>query len=77
MVNYYEIFFLVVKHTSIRVLLAMAAQFDLEFEKMDVKTDFLHDDLKETIYMAQLEGFNEVGKEKYVRRLKKSLYGLK
>ena len=55
----------------------MVAQFDLELEQMDVKTAFLHGDLNETIYMAQPEGFKEVGKEKYVYRLKKSLYGLK
>ena len=65
------------KHTSIRVLLAMEARFDVEIEQMDVKTVFLHGDLKETIYIAQLEWFKEVGKKKYVCWLKKSLYGIK
>jgi len=40
-----------VKHTSIRMLLAIVTQFDLELEQMDVKTMFLHDELKEKIYM--------------------------
>jgi len=42
---------------------------------MDVKTAFLHGDLKETIYMEQPESFVE-DKSK-VCLLKKSLYGLK
>lgn len=37
----------VVKHISIRMLLAMVTTFDLELEHMDVKTDFLYGDLKE------------------------------
>ena len=76
-VDYDEIFSPVVKHTSIRLLLSIAAQQDMEIEQMDVKTAFLHGDLEEVIYMAQLEGYVETGKENLVCRLKKSLYVLK
>ena len=47
----------VVRYTSIRVLLAMVAMFDMELEQLDVKTAFLHGDLEEEIYMKQPEGF--------------------
>ncbi|KAM7465689.1 hypothetical protein LguiB_013251 [Lonicera macranthoides] len=67
---------MVVRHTSVRILLAMVAQFDMELQQMDMKKTFLYGDLKEMIYMAQLEGFKEVGKEMYVCCLKKSLHGL-
>ena len=50
---------------------------DLGLEQLDVKTVFLHGDLKEKIYMEQPEGFEAKGKEHLVCRLKKSLYGLK
>ena len=76
-IDYDEVFSPVVKHTSIRVLLAIVAQFDLELEQLDVKTAFLHGELEETIYMAQPEGYYVEGKEDHVCRLKKSLYGLK
>jgi len=44
---------------------------------MDVKTTFLHGDLKEDIYMKKPEGFVVKGKKELVCKLKKSLYGLK
>ena len=63
------------KHCSIRIILGLVNQYDLELEQLDVKTTFLHGNLKETIYMNQPEGF-EKGENK-VCLLKKSLYGLK
>ena len=46
-----EVFSHVVRHSSIRVLLAMVALFDLELKQLDVKTAFLHGELEEQIYM--------------------------
>ena len=66
-----------VKHTSIRMLLAIVAQFDLELEQIDVKTAFLHGELEEKIYIKQPEVYIQEGKENKVCLLKKSLYGLK
>jgi hypothetical protein len=76
-IDFDEIFSHVVKMSSIRVVLGLAASLDLEIEQMDVKTAFLHGDLEEEIYMEQPEGFTVKGKEDYVCRLKKSLYSLK
>src|ERR1051325_1148699 len=44
---------------------------------MDVKTAFLYGDLDETILMRQPEGYVKKGKEDYVCKLNRSLYGLK
>ncbi|KAG7598335.1 Reverse transcriptase RNA-dependent DNA polymerase [Arabidopsis suecica] len=76
-VDYTEIFAPVVKHVSIRILLAIVAQEDLELEQLDVKTAFLHGELKEKIYMAPPEGYESMFKPNEVCLLNKSLYGLK
>ncbi|GMP53679.1 hypothetical protein CsSME_00019075 [Camellia sinensis var. sinensis] len=76
-IDYNEVFSPVVKHTSIRILLALVAQFDLELAQLDVKTAFLHGDLEEEIYMSQPDGFKIAGKENWACKLNKSLYGLK
>ncbi|KAJ9558432.1 hypothetical protein OSB04_013046 [Centaurea solstitialis] len=76
-VDYNEIFSPVVKHYSIRILLAFVAQFGLELVQLDVKTAFLHGDLNEEIYMVQPDGYKVKGKEDLVCKLQKSLYGLK
>jgi hypothetical protein len=76
-IDYDEVFSPVFRHTSIRIVLALVADQDLELEQLDVKTVFLHGNLEEEIFMVQPEGFKKPGKENLVCRLKKSLYGLK
>jgi hypothetical protein len=76
-IDYNDVFFPVVKHSSIRAFLGIVAMHDLELEQSDVKTVFLHGELEEEIYMDQPEGFIVPGKEDLVCKLKRSLYGLK
>ena len=66
--------------TTLRMMLRLVAKENLELVQLDVKTAFLHGDLDEEIYMAELEGFAKHRKEHRVCRLKKSLihsYNLK
>nr|GFC43156.1 integrase, catalytic region, zinc finger, CCHC-type, peptidase aspartic, catalytic [Tanacetum cinerariifolium] len=44
---------------------------------MDVKTAFTNGELKEEVYVSQLEGFVDLDHSTHVYRLKKALYGLK
>ncbi|GMI85507.1 cysteine-rich RLK (RECEPTOR-like protein kinase) 8 [Hibiscus trionum] len=48
-VDFEEIFSLVVKMSSIRTILSLAACYDLEVKQMDVKITFLHGDLEEEL----------------------------
>ncbi|GKB82687.1 retrovirus-related pol polyprotein from transposon TNT 1-94 [Tanacetum coccineum] len=73
-IDYNEVFSPVVRHTSIRVILALTACKDYELEQLDVKTTFLHGNLEEVIYMRQPPGYEQGNN---VCLLKKSLYGLK
>ncbi|GJU21576.1 retrovirus-related pol polyprotein from transposon TNT 1-94 [Tanacetum coccineum] len=76
-IDFNEIFSPMVRMTTIRVVLAMCATYDLHLEQLDVITAFLHENLEEEICMLQPEGFKQKGKENLVCRLNKSMYGLK
>ena len=69
-IDYNEVFSHVVKH-SLRILLALVAQYDFDQDQLDVKTIFLHGDLDEDIDMTQPLGFRAPGKESLVCKLKK------
>jgi hypothetical protein len=78
-IDYLDTYAPVVKLASIRILLAIAAIYDLHIHQMDVVTAFLAGELEEEIYMEQPEGF-EIGNpdsEDLVCKLLRSLYGLK
>ena len=49
--DFNEIFFSIMKHISILVLLAIVALFDLELKQLDIKAAFLYSELEEQIYM--------------------------
>ena len=76
-IDYDETFSPVPRFSSIRTLLAYAAEQGMLVHQMDVVTAFLNGDLKEEIYMEQPSGFTQPGEERLVCKLKKSLYGLK
>jgi len=75
-VNYTETYAPVVKMTTIRILLAIVALYDLELHQMDVKTAFLNGVLNELIHMEQPPGFIKGGRD-MVCQLNKAIYGLR
>ena len=76
-IDYNETFSPVSTKDSFRIIMALVAHYNMELHQMDVKTAFLNGELDEVIYMKQPEGFIKSGKEDYVCKLKKSIYGLK
>ena len=75
--DYDETFCPVVRMESLRALIALSVQFDLQLHQVDVTTAFLNGELEEEVYMQQPKGFIHKGEEHLVCKLKKSLYGLK
>jgi len=87
--DYFDTFAGVIRHTTLRVLLAFAAKRDLEIEHIDIDTAFLNAELKEDTYMAVPDDevpeiWRElhpelIGREKegIYLKLKRALYGLK
>ena len=75
-VDFDEVYAPVSKHTSLRALLAIAAERDLELHQLDVKTAFLNGELEEDVYVQQPPGYQE-GDANMVCHLKRALYGLR
>ena len=75
--DYEEIFAPVAKLSSLRACLHKAARMNWEIDQVDVVTAFLLGDIDKDIYMEQPRGYIIPGKENYVYKLRKSLYGLK
>ncbi|GJU34268.1 ribonuclease H-like domain, reverse transcriptase, RNA-dependent DNA polymerase [Tanacetum coccineum] len=76
-IDFEEVFAPVARMETIRLLLAIAANNKWEVHHLDVKSAFLHGDLKEEVYVTQPEGFVKRQDNGKVYRLIKALYGLR
>ena len=75
--DYEETFSPVVKITTVRVLLILAARKYSKLWHIDVKKGFLHGELDKDIYVEQPRGLESKIHPEYVCKLKKAIYGLK
>ncbi|GJS23867.1 retrovirus-related pol polyprotein from transposon TNT 1-94 [Tanacetum coccineum] len=76
-IDFKESFAPVTRIEAIRIFIANAISKNMTIYQMDVKTTFLNGELKEEVYVSQLEGFVDPDHPTHVYRLKKALYGLK
>nr|GEV58737.1 uncharacterized mitochondrial protein AtMg00810-like [Tanacetum cinerariifolium] len=76
-IDFEESFAPVTHIKAFRIFIANAASKNMTIYQMDVKTAFLNDELKEEVYVSQLEGFIDPYHPTHVYRLKKALCGLK
>ena len=76
-IDYSEIFSLVVKFETVRIVMAISAADDLEIIQFDIKTAFCNGDIAELLFMEQPEGFVDSAHPDYVCLLRKALDGLK
>ena len=59
------------------MIIALAARNSWSVYQLDVKSDFLHGDLNEAVFVEQPQDYEKKGEEYKVYKLKKALYGLK
>jgi len=76
-VDFDETFSPVARFETVRIFLALAAQFKWPVFQFDVKSAFLNGELNEDVFVLQPEGFVVSGDETKVYKLKKALYRLK
>ena len=76
-IDYLETFAPVVKLTSLRIILALAAAHDYEVDQTDIKSAYLLAKLDEEIYMDIPEGLIVENPGRKVCKLLKGLYRLK
>lgn len=76
-IDYDETFSPVIKPTTVRIILTIAAHFQWPLRQLDISNAFLHGFLKEDVHMSQPQGFTNPSKPGYVCKQHKSLYGLK
>ena len=55
--DFFDMYSLVARLTTIRALLSLVVSYDLIIHQMDVKIAFLNGELDEEIYMDQSDGF--------------------
>ena len=62
---------------TIKIVLELSTQLQLQVFQLDAKSAFLNDELQEEVYVQQPLGYELKGQEDKVYRLYKTLYGLK
>nr|GEX22551.1 ribonuclease H-like domain, reverse transcriptase, RNA-dependent DNA polymerase [Tanacetum cinerariifolium] len=76
-IDFDEVFAPVAQIETVRLILALAAYHGWQVHHLNVKSAFLHGDLKEEVYVTQPEGFIQQGNSGKVYKLTKALYGLR
>jgi hypothetical protein len=79
MLHYFETYSSVARNESLKMMLSLAVNEDLNVFQFDVETAFLYGDIDALIYVLQVLGFEDPDPKKkgWVWKLQKSLYGTK
>jgi hypothetical protein len=71
-IDYSEVFALVAKHDTIRMIISLAAMNEWTVFQLDVKSAFLHGELVEQVFVDQPPGYIKKGSKHMVYKLKRA-----
>ncbi|MBW0520579.1 hypothetical protein O181_060294 [Austropuccinia psidii MF-1] len=77
MLHYYDTWASVGRNETFNVMLSLVVNFNYIPYQFDIETAFLHGEMDALVYVKQVKGYEVKGKEGWVWRLRKSLYGTK
>lgn len=75
--DFIEMFTLVVKPATIRIILSIAMTRAWKLRQLDTSNTLLHGVLEDDVYMRQPPNFTDKHRQNHVSKLKKSIYGLR
>ncbi|MBW0522421.1 hypothetical protein O181_062136 [Austropuccinia psidii MF-1] len=77
LLHYFDTWASVGRNETFKTMLSLVININLIAYQFDIETAFLHGDMDTIVYFKQVKGYEQVGKENWVWRLKRSLYGTK
>lgn len=76
-IDYFETYSPVIRHSTIRLILAVSAQMNLIVNHIDIVSAYLNGTLQEEVFMFQPPLFEDQKHPEKICKLEKALYGLK
>ncbi|MBW0568606.1 hypothetical protein O181_108321 [Austropuccinia psidii MF-1] len=77
LIHYFDTWSSVGQNKTLKILISLLVNKSMKAYQFDVEKAFLHSEMDAYVYVIQVRGFEVQGKENWVWRLNKSLYGTK
>ncbi|MBW0501637.1 hypothetical protein O181_041352 [Austropuccinia psidii MF-1] len=77
LIHYFDTWSSIGRNETFKILISLLVNKNMKAYQFDVETAFLHGEMDADVYVIQVKGFEVQGKENWVWRLNKSLYGTK
>ncbi|MBW0542894.1 hypothetical protein O181_082609 [Austropuccinia psidii MF-1] len=77
LIHYFDTWSSIGKNETFKILISLLVNKNMNAYQFNIETAFLHGEMDANVYVIQVKGFEVQGKENWVWRQNKSLYGTK